>query len=231
MGRLSDCLPRPATNVYVLTENRLVRESLPRILQKRADLSILGASTFTDFDLECLASSGCNVVLLDRLISPQDTDMLQELLNRAPAIKIVLFGMDDDPSAFLKSASLGISGYLLKDASAAEIVGAVRAVTQGEAACPPKLCMALIQYVAQQARSRQPAVDAEVELKPSLTHRQLELVDLVAKGMTNKEIAANLNLSEFTVKNHIRRIMKQIDADDRHHVVRMVRARGVELHS
>jgi DNA-binding NarL/FixJ family response regulator len=56
-------------------------------------------------------------------------------------------------------------------------------------------------------------------------------VDLVAKGMTNKEIAANLNLSEFTVKNHISRIMKQVDANDRHHAVRMVRARGVELHS
>jgi DNA-binding NarL/FixJ family response regulator len=231
MGHFGDSLARPATNVYVLTENRLVRESLPRMLQKRADLSIVGASGFHDFDLEYVAVSDCHVVLLDRLISPQDTDMLQELSNRAPSIKIVLFGMDDDFSAFLKSACLGISGYLLKDASASEIVTAVRAVTQGEAACSPKLCMALIRYVAQQSRSAQAPVNHEVQLKASLTHRQLELVDLVAKGMTNKQIAANLNLSEFTVKNHIRRIMKQIDANDRHHVVRMVRARGFELHS
>jgi DNA-binding NarL/FixJ family response regulator len=135
----------------------------------------------------------------------------------------VLFGMDDDPCTFWQAACLGINGYLLKDASANEIIGAVRAVAHGEAVCPPHLCMALIQRLAQRSRTDLPE-SAGFPTKPSLTHRQMQLVDLVAKGMTNKEIAANLNLSEFTVKNHIHRIMKQVDADSRHQVVEMVRA-------
>ncbi|HEY2546331.1 MAG TPA: response regulator transcription factor [Candidatus Acidoferrum sp.] len=231
MDHVSATPYKPAAHLYVLTESRLVRESLSRTLQKRADLCVVGASGFRDFDLDWIATSGCNVVLMDRLTSPQDTDMLQELLSRAPSIKVLLFGMDDNPSIFLKSVCLGVCGYLLKDASAAEILAAVRAVSRDEAACPPSLCMALIQYVARQFRSVPGGIEMDAQLKPSLTYRQLELVDLVAKGMTNKEIAANLNLSEFTVKNHISRIMKQVDANDRHHVVRMIRARGVELHS
>lgn len=230
MGHFDATPVRPAARVYVLTESRLVRESVAHILQKRADLCVAGASGFRDFDLECVAASACNLILMDRLISPQDTDLLQELRSRTPSMRVVLFGMDDDPSLFLKSASLGVGGYMLKDASAAEIVAAVRAVARNEAVCPPTLCMALIQYLAGQSRALPAGIDQDLQ-PTSLTHRQMELVDLVAKGMTNKEIAASLNLSTFTVRNHIRRIMKQVDASDRHHAVRMVRARGVELHS
>jgi len=231
MGHLSHTPERPAAHVYILTESRLLRESLSRMLQKRADLCVAGASGFRDVHLEGIAASGSNVILMDRLLSPQDTDLLLGLLSQAPPIKVVLFGMDDDFSLFLKSVSLGVCGYLLKDASASEIVNAVRAVAREKAVCPPTLCMALIQYVARCTRALPSEIDEDIQPKPSLTFRQLELVDLVAKGMTNKEIAANLHLSEFTVRNHIQRIMKQVDANDRHHAVRMVRARGVELHS
>ncbi len=64
-------------------------------------------------------------------------------------------------------------------------------------------------------------------VKYCLTRRQLELIRLVERGLSNKEIAANLNLSEFTVKNHLRRIMKEVDADDRHEAVDAIRASGL----
>jgi DNA-binding NarL/FixJ family response regulator len=230
MGHLNDVGAKSVTNVFVLTENRLVRESLTRLLQKRQDLNVAGASGFRDFDFEAIVTSGCDVLVMDRLSSPDDRQMIQDLAARMPALKVVLFGMADNCSLFLESARLGVSGYLLHDASASEIVASVRAVSHGDAACPPKLCMALIQYVAEHSSSWHGSKSREVELRPSLTHRQIELVDLLAKGMTNKQIAANLNLSEFTVKNHLRRIMRQIEADDRHHVVRMIRDRGVDLH-
>ncbi len=62
--------------------------------------------------------------------------------------------------------------------------------------------------------------------KNSLTHRQLQLMNLVAQGLSNKEIAASLNLSEFTVKNHIRRVMRQMEAESRHEAVDLIRATG-----
>jgi DNA-binding NarL/FixJ family response regulator len=81
------------------------------------------------------------------------TNFIQELVEQLQRVKIVLFGMDDDPYTFWQAACLGISGYLLKDASANEIIAAVRGVAQGEAVCPPRLCMTLIQRLAQQTRA------------------------------------------------------------------------------
>jgi len=229
MTHLNDPAPVSPTGVYLLAENRLLRESLARLLQKRAGLCVVGAGRFTQTSIEEIAASRCEVILTDRLSSAEDLEFHRELTAQLPHIKIILFGMDEDPAAFLRAASLGVPGFLLKEASAQEITATVRSVAQGEASCPPRLVMTLIQHVACMARANPRFSDQESSLRPSLTRRQLELVSLVAQGMTNKEIAANLNLSEFTVKNHIRRIMKQVDADDRHHAVAVVRAHGLAL--
>lgn len=216
-------MTRSATDVFLLSENRLLRETLARLLQKRADISVVGVSRATQSVIEEIVRSNCEIVLTDRLSPARDANLLEALVQHVPEIKIVLFGMDEDAGIFLKSTYFGVSGYLLKEASAAEIIHAVRAVAQGEAALPPRLCMTLVRHLAQQARGKPKIADCQ---RPDryLTQRQLELVNLVAKGLTNKEIAANLHLSEFTVKNHIRRIMRQVDAGDRHEAVEMVRA-------
>jgi DNA-binding NarL/FixJ family response regulator len=147
-------------------------------------------------------------------------------LNHNADVKILLFGMDEDPDIFLEAVRLGIRGYVLKDASAAEIIAAVRAVARGEASCPPKLCLTLIQHVASEYRLKPKNGAGLATDKNSLTHRQLQLMHLVAQGLTNKEIAANLNLSEFTVKNHIRRVMRQMEAESRYEAVDLIRATG-----
>jgi DNA-binding NarL/FixJ family response regulator len=231
MGQANNAAVKTTTNVYILTENRLVRESLARMLQSRADLSVVGVSGLRELERNHLTESQCNVLLTDALSSTAGSELLAGLSAETSKIKIVVFGMEHDSSAFLEAVHLRVSGYLLNDASASEIVAAVRAVCQGEAACPPKLFMTLIEYVSDQFRSAQDAIRNHVDLRPSLTHRQLELVDLVATGLTNKQIAARLNLSEFTVKNHIRRILKRTEAEDRHQVVRMVRGQSAQLSS
>jgi two-component system NarL family response regulator len=213
-------------NVFLIAENRLLRETLARLLQKRAGIGVVGLSRCAGSAWEEIAASHCEIVLTDCLTSDHETCLIAELLEHLPEIKIVLFGMDEDPEVFLKFAFLGVRGYVLKDASAAEIISAVRVVAQGEAACPPKLCMTLIQFVSREYRQRAKISCEQGSAKRLLTYRQLELMDLVARGMSNKEIAANLNLSEFTVKNHMRRIMKQVDADDRHEAVYLIRASG-----
>src|SRR6267378_4077634 len=213
-------------NVFLIAENRLLRETLARLLQKRAGIGVVGVSRGVGSTWEEIAASRCEIVLLDWLTSDRDTSLISELFEHILQIKIVLFGMDEDPDVFLKFASLGVNGYVLKDASAAEMVSAIRGVAQGEAACPPRLCMTLIQHLSREYRQRAKASSEQGSAKRLLTYRQLELMDLVARGMSNKEIAANLNLSEFTVKNHMRRIMKQVEAGDRHEAVHLIRASG-----
>jgi len=84
--------------------------------------------------------------------------------------------------------------------------------------------MSLFQFVSREFRQRPEMADQRAYIKLGLTYRQRQLMTLVARGLTNKEIAANLNLSEFTVKNHIHRIMKQIHAENRQEAVDVVRA-------
>jgi DNA-binding NarL/FixJ family response regulator len=90
---------------------------------------------------------------------------------------------------------------------------------------PPQLCSALFRFVALTAE----AFITQRSPKPDLTLRQQQLVSLVAKGLTNKEIAVHLNLSEFTVRNHIHRILKQVDAESRSQAVETIRSYGYSI--
>jgi two-component system, NarL family, nitrate/nitrite response regulator NarL len=142
------------------------------------------------------------------------------------SFKTVLIAMEPDEDQSLAAVRSGVSGYLLKDASALEVVAAVRSVSRGEAVCPPQLCSTLFRFVAQIV-SEVPAPVATS--KPDLTLRQQQLVCLVAKGLTNKQIASHLNISEFTVRNHIHRILKQVDAETRSEAVETIRSFGYAL--
>src|SRR5215470_7273596 len=216
----------PVENVYLVAEHRLLRETLVRLLKKRPDISVVGEARHTTCSSDEIMNSTCGVLLLDSLTAPCAMQLLDELYERAPQIRIVLFGMDEDSDLFLKAVRLGVSGYICKEASAAEIVGSIRAVARGEAVCPPRLCMELFHHSSSEFRKQPIMADREARLKFGLTHRQSQLVGLVAKGLTNKEIAVSLNVSEFTVKNHMRRIMKQVRAESRYEAVDLICGAG-----
>lgn len=227
MVQISNEIPPASLNVYLLAENRLLRETLARLLQKRGGISVVGVSRYTESSVAEICASQCSILLMDSMATTEDMILLGDLFERVPEIKVVLFGMDKDAGLFLKSAYCGVSGYVLKEASASEIIAAVRAVAQGEAAWPPQLCMDLVRHLSHEYRMRAKLRVPPGSTKYCLTARQLELMRLVERGLTNKEIAVNLNLSEFTVKNHIRRVMREVDADDRHEAVDAIRASGL----
>src|SRR6266446_6710611 len=205
--------------VYVVAENRLLRETLVRLFRKRGEISIVGDTCCSDSAIEDIASAKSELLLLDCFTNNSSDDWLADLQESIPAIKIVLFGMDEDPSLFLRAVRRGIAGYVLKNASATDLLEAVRTVAQGEAACPTKFCKVLFKTLAAGTSDDKDGRATQFDL----TQRQRQLMSLVAMGLSNKEIAANLNLSEFTVKNHIYRVMKQVDAQSRHEAVTLIR--------
>lgn len=215
---------RGTTRVYLVVENRLTRDALARLLQRQANLLVVGQNSPGDTIVQGLLTADCDVLVLDSLGPARPTSLIEDLAQQQSKIKIILFGMEDNEECFLSAVRQGISGYLLKKASAAEIVSAVQSVARGEAVCPNELCRALFEYVSQDFRQRSGMSDQEACLKAGLTFRQRQLVSLVAKGMSNKEIAAQLNLSEYTVKNHMYRIMKQLEADTRQEAVDLIRS-------
>lgn len=212
--------------IYLVVENRLLREALVRLFQKQANIAVVGQKQSREATPQQIVNAACDVLLLDSLTTATTVNLIGELAQGQSQPKVILFGMEEDPSCFLKAVRLGISAYLFKDASSAEIISAVRGVFRGEAICPPRLCMTLFEEVSQEFRRKSGMADQEACLKVGLTFRQRQLVTLIAKGMTNKEIASNLNLSEFTVKNHVYRIMKQVEAGSRQEAVDRIRAGG-----
>jgi DNA-binding NarL/FixJ family response regulator len=218
--QISDKQSSSPTKVYVVAENRLLRETLVRLFRKRSDINIVGDTGCSDSAIEDITLAKPDILVLDCFDTKHTSeDWLVSLQESIPEIKIVLFGMNDDPDFFLQAVRRGIAGYVLKNASAADLLDAVRTVAQGEAACPPKFCKVLFNTV---AAANVKVEDERVAAQFGLTQRQRQLMSLVAMGLSNKEIATNLNLSEFTVKNHIYRVMKQVDAQSRHEAVTLI---------
>jgi DNA-binding NarL/FixJ family response regulator len=221
-------MPAVGPSVFLLAENRLLREALVRILSKKTDFSIAGATMFCPAAWEHLAHTQPDIVLSD---SPEllfgAVRLVSQIRASAPNTKLVLVGMESDEDAFLRAVSEGVVGYTLKDASAMDILCAIRAVANGEAVCPPSLSIALFECAARSLRRAGVKPKAEI----GLSRREQELAHLVMSGMTNKEIACKLNISDQTVKNHVHRILRKLGAKDRQEIMETRHAEFQTEHS
>jgi len=200
--------PQPIAEVFLLAENRLLRESLIRILSKKSDIRVVGAGPYSPATQEQIIVTRPGIVLLDS-VAPifSEARLVATLQAAIPAVRVAMIDMELDQCTFLRAVREGVVGYVLKDASAAEVAGMIRAIAAGEAVCPPPLSLALFHVV----RHR---------LLPSratriLSRREQDLIALLRERLTNKEIATKLNLSEQTVKNHVHRMLRKVGAADR----------------
>jgi DNA-binding NarL/FixJ family response regulator len=219
---LSQAANDPMIRIFLFIENRLLREALNRLCRKRSDLMVVGEAGYVRSVPPKWPDFQCDVLAFD-FFDPHLLSSISDAHGQEPhEFKTMLIDMGNDPRQFLDAVRAGILGYVLKDASACDVIAAIRAVFRREAVCPPLLCAALFQRFAQSPlpanQMAQPGSD--------LTLRQHQLVNLVARGLTNKEIAAQLNLSQFTVRNHIHRIMRRVEVSSRQEAVRAVRAQA-----
>jgi DNA-binding NarL/FixJ family response regulator len=212
--------PSLRIKVLLLVGNRLLCKSLARIIQQRPDMFVNGQSEDLSDVALSVARSESDVVLLDSVsANALNRQCATRMGDLNPKAQVLIIGMGADESVFLRAVRAGVRGYLLNEASAVDVIAAIRAVARGEAVCPSQLCRALFDSLAG-AREFIPSVG---KMGLRLTRRQQELVPMIARGLTNKEIASHLNLSEQTVKNHIHRMLRKIGANDRLHVVEIAR--------
>jgi len=213
--------------VFLLAENRLLREALLRVLSKKDDIQVVGAGSYGPETIADILDTRANVVVLDSVSSVlSEPRVLRELRQLNSSIKVVMVGMEAEESTFLRVVQAGAVGYILKDASALEVARTIRAVAAGEGVCPGSLSGALFQWVTQ----HKPAIPS-LYLKTSLglSRREQQLVGLIQQGLTNKEMASQLNLSEQTVKNHVHRILRKVGAPDRLSIVEVCRNVGLNV--
>jgi DNA-binding NarL/FixJ family response regulator len=212
-------------SLFILAENRLLREALARILSKRSEFRIVGASAFSTKIIDQIVSVAPDVLLSDSAaVALSELQLVSEVRAAVPGLKVVMIGMEPDRETFLRAVGEGVVGYVLKDASASEVATAVRSVASDEAVCPPNLCLALFEHVASQS----PLVPGfRVKHNLGLTRREQQVLHMIERKLTNKEIAVQLGLSEQTVKNHVHRMLRKIGAPDRLSAVELCRVPGV----
>jgi DNA-binding NarL/FixJ family response regulator len=220
--------------VLIADDQRLMREGLRIILEDTPDIEVIAEAENGLIATQIAEDQRPDVILMDIRMPLLDgieaTERIRKLVPPGP--RILLLTTFDTPELVVEGMRAGASGYLLKDCSAEELSSAVRTVARGQVLLQASSAAQLLaglhaQPVAPQPpASNYPLVSPEVE-KLSLTARELEVVLLIAQGYSNTEIAAELIVSDATVKTHINHIFSKLGARDRAQVI--VKARQLGL--
>ncbi len=174
------------------------------------DLEVVGEATTGREAAELSQELRPDLVLMDIRMPDLDGLVATRAIKQVhPRTSILIVTLSEDPDYLLEALRVGAAGYVLKDASRREVVTAVRQVLSGESPLDPKLSAQLIRRLANQS-AREPASHSD-----ELTHRELDVLRLVAEGKTNAEIAGLLFISVGTVKVHVERIIDKLGVSDR----------------
>jgi len=199
--------------VVIVCGNRLLKESIARILRKKNDFEIVATLALCSASWDEIVDSGADVLVLDSLeFLPRGSASTSSTGAPGSPPQCLLIAMEDDPNRFLSAIRRGAQGYVLQDASAADVVSAIRAVAEGHAVCPPVYARVLFDLVATQADE---LPNTRRRRQWGLTRREQQLIPLIGRGLSNKEIASDLKVSEQTIKNHIHRMLRKLGVSDR----------------
>ncbi|MFI7384927.1 response regulator [Streptomyces sp. NPDC049813] len=202
--------------VIIVDDQSMVRAGFAALLSAQSDIDVVGEAPDGRQGVETSRSTHPDVVLMDvRMPEMDGLAATRELLDPPPGVvhrpKVLMlttFDVDDYVYAALRA---GASGFLLKDAPPADLIAAVRVVAAGEALLAPTVTKRLIEDFARTHPARR---DRSPRLN-SLTPRELEVLELIARGLSNQEIARKLVLAEQTVKTHIGRVLAKLGLRDR----------------
>lgn len=204
-------------HILVADDHPVVRDGLVAMLNTQIDFEVVGASSNGVETVDLAASLQPHVILLD--LEMPEMDGVQALRKiRADNIdaKVIVFTAFDTDERILNAVRAGARGYILKGAPREEIFRAIRVVNEGGSLLEPVVATKLMQQVAEAGRP-----DRESGLLEPLTAREEEVLQLLAQGKTNKEIAAELVITERTVKFHVSSILRKMDRGNRTEAVRL----------
>jgi DNA-binding NarL/FixJ family response regulator len=224
-GANGSAVGKRVCRVAIAAENRLLCEALTRMLSKEESLQVSCVNlSHAEGVEESTSQIEAEVLLLSATGQfAADLKVIQQVRTCSPKMRILLLGMNGNECEFLQCVRAGVSGYLPRDASGDEVLKAIQAVAAGEAVCRGSLCSVLFRYFEREASG---LPNAAVRRKLGLTRREQQLIPLLARGLTNKEIANHFSLSEQTIKNHLHRMKNKVGAGDRLDIVQLYRVQG-----
>jgi len=212
--------------VLVVDDQTLFREALATLLGVRDEVEVVGAVGDGAQALEAVALLRPDVVLMDLRMPVLDgVATTRRLAVEHPDVRVLVLTTFDGDDEVFPALRAGAVGYLLKDATASRLVEAVQAAARGESVLQPSVATKLIARVSQLPDA--PAVPRPQPLVDPLTERELDVLRAVADGLSNREAAALLFLSEGTVKNHVTNVLAKLGVRDRTQAALRARALGL----
>jgi DNA-binding NarL/FixJ family response regulator len=213
------------TRVLIVDDHPVFRDGLAGLLATLPEVEIVGTAGSAEEALAALTETAPDVVLMDiNLPGASGVEATRRAIQIAPATAVLVISMVDDDDSVFAALAAGARGYVLKGATAAEITAALRTVSAGGAVFGAGIASRML---ASRTMSRTPARASASAPSPyeDLTAREREVLDLLAGGASNRQIARSLGLSLKTVQNHVSRILDKLQATDRTQAA--LRARGI----
>jgi DNA-binding NarL/FixJ family response regulator len=211
--------------ILLVDDQRLMRDGLRTLLELEPDFQVVGEANNGQEALEKYTTLHPDVVLMDiRMPVMGGVEATRRLLQLDASAKIMILTTFDDNEFIFEGLRAGALGYLLKDVSGQELAEAIRTISDGGSMIEPSVARKVIAEFARLA----PATSTTQEnLVDPLSEREIEILKLLAQGLTNKEIAARIYLAEGTVKNYVTSILQKIGARDRTEAAVMAKETGL----
>lgn len=193
-------------SVALIDDNRLVREGISALLGQVTDLTVVAAGSSGDEAL--LGHANPQVVLLD--LGLRDGDSLrvaEKIREKFPDSKIIVMDLLPVHEDIVEFVNAGVSGFIMKEATLEDLVNTIRTVAEGAHVLPPQMTGTLLSRIAREAVTvgRPEPLDSV-----RMTPREREVINLIAEGLSNKEIAERLHIATYTVRSHVRNVMEKL---------------------
>ena len=200
--------------VLIVDDQMLMRQGLQTLLDLENDIQVVGQASDGTDAVAVVAHTKPDVVLMDvRMPRLNGVEATRQIRAQTPQTQVIILTTFDDDEYVFEGLRAGAMGYLLKDVSAEDLTDAIRRVARGEALIQPSIARKVVSEFARLgAETKKPDAD---ELLDPLSERELEILKLIAQGMSNREIAATLFITEGTAKNHISNILSKLGVRDR----------------
>jgi DNA-binding NarL/FixJ family response regulator len=196
-------------HILIVEDNRLLREGIIAMLSKQPDMKIAAADEHGDAVLSVLNKLTVNVVLLNLGREHENNLHLVRMIKKNnPEASVIIMDLVEKQAEILEFVEAGVAGFILKDATVKVFLRTIRMVADGVIVLPPYLAKSLFSQIIQHAgKLTNPAAFADAV---RTTKRQRQVIELIANGLTNKEIARQLHLSPYTVKSHVHNILEKL---------------------
>jgi len=192
--------------VALIEDNRLVREGITALLNQWPDLKVV--FNHESSDVSKLVHIQPQVILLDIGLRKGDSLRIAEQVRLDfPDAKVIVMDLLPVHEDIAEFVNVGVSGFIMKDATLEDLVTAIRTVASGAKVLPPAMISSLFSQIARDAISRAPDRAHEAV---RMTPRERQVINLIAEGLSNKEIASRLNIATHTVKSHVRNVMEKL---------------------